>query len=84
MQVNKKNIFHRPSQWVYPTSVQSEDEFQNTDEIPCGRTQPHLRLSRNRFGRKEYRESRRKTGLPQSLCLCLKDWETGDEWLQTF
>ena len=29
----KKNVTHRPSQWVYPTTIQTEDEFHTSDEI---------------------------------------------------
>ena len=35
-QVGKKNVTHRPSQWVYPTTTQTEDEFHIPDEIPYG------------------------------------------------
>ena len=35
-QVGKKNVIHRPSQWVYPTTIQTEDEFHTSDEIPYG------------------------------------------------
>ncbi len=35
-QVGKKNVTYRPSQWVYPTTVQTEDEFHTSDEIPYG------------------------------------------------
>ena len=35
-QVGKKNVIHRPSQWVYPTTTQTEDEFHTSDEIPYG------------------------------------------------
>ena len=35
-QVGKKNVTHRPSQWVYPTTIQTEDEFHTSDEIPYG------------------------------------------------
>ena len=35
-QVGKKNVTHRPSQWVYPTTVQTEDEFHTSDEFPYG------------------------------------------------
>ena len=27
---------YRPSQWVYPTTAQTEDEFHTSDEIPDG------------------------------------------------
>ena len=37
-QVGKKNVTHRPSQWVYPTTIQIEDEFHTSDEIPYGTT----------------------------------------------
>ena len=37
-QVGKKNVTHRPSQWVYPTTTQTEDEFHTSDEIPYGTT----------------------------------------------
>ena len=37
-QVGKKNVTHRPSQWVYPTTIQTEDEFHTSDEIPYGTT----------------------------------------------
>ena len=33
-QVGKKNVTHRPSQWVYPTTIQTEDKFHTSDEIP--------------------------------------------------
>ena len=33
-QVGKKNVTHRPSQWVYPTTIRTEDEFHTSDEIP--------------------------------------------------
>ena len=33
-QVGKKNVTHRPSKWVYPTTIQREDEFHTSDEIP--------------------------------------------------
>ena len=33
-QVGKTNVIHRPSQWVYPTTIQTEDEFRTYDEIP--------------------------------------------------
>ena len=39
-QVGKKNVTHRPSQWVYPTTIQTEDEFHTSDEIPY-RTTPN-------------------------------------------
>ena len=35
-QVGKKNVTHRPSQWVYPTTIQTEDEFHTSDETPYG------------------------------------------------
>ena len=35
-QVSKKNVTHRSSQWVYPTTIQTEDEFHTSDEIPYG------------------------------------------------
>ncbi len=35
-QVGKKNVTHRPSQWVYPTTIQTEDEFHTSDEVPYG------------------------------------------------
>ena len=35
-QVGKKNVTHRPSQWVYPTTIQTENEFHTSDEIPYG------------------------------------------------
>ena len=35
-QVGKKNVTHRPSQWVHPTTVQTEDEFHTSDEVPYG------------------------------------------------
>ncbi len=35
-QVGKKKVTHRPSQWVYPTTIQTEDEFHTSDEIPYG------------------------------------------------
>ena len=35
-QVGKKNVTHKPSQWVYPTTTQTEDEFYTSDEIPYG------------------------------------------------
>ena len=35
-QVGKKNVTYRLSQWVYPTTVQTEDEFYTSDEIPYG------------------------------------------------
>ena len=35
-QVGKKNVTHRPSRWVYPTTIQTEDEFHTPDEIPFG------------------------------------------------
>ena len=35
-QVGKKGVTYRPSQWVYPTTVQTEDEFYTSDEIPYG------------------------------------------------
>ena len=37
-QVGKKNVTHRSSQWVYPTTIQTEDEFHTSDEIPYGTT----------------------------------------------
>ena len=37
-QVGKKNVTHSPSKWVYPTTVQTEDEFYTSDEIPYGTT----------------------------------------------
>ena len=39
-QVGKKNVTHRPSKWVYPTTIQTEDEFHTSDEIPY-RTTPN-------------------------------------------
>ena len=39
-QVGKKNVTHRPSQWVYSTTMQTEDEFHTSDEIPYVTT-PH-------------------------------------------
>ena len=33
-QVGKKNVIYAPSKWVYPTTVQTEDEFHTSDEIP--------------------------------------------------
>ena len=27
---------YRPSQWVYPTTAQTEDEFYTSDEVPYG------------------------------------------------
>ena len=35
-QVGKKNVTHSPSKWVYPTTVQTEDEFHTSDEVPYG------------------------------------------------
>ena len=35
-QVGKKNVIYAPSKWVYPTTVQTEDEFHTSDEIPYG------------------------------------------------
>ena len=35
-QVGKKKVTHRPSQWVYPTTIQTEDEFHTSDEVPYG------------------------------------------------
>ena len=35
-QVGKKNVTHSPSKWVYPTTVQTEDEFHASDEVPYG------------------------------------------------
>ena len=35
-QVGKKNVTYRPSQWVYPTTVQTEDEFHTSEEVPYG------------------------------------------------
>ena len=37
-QVGKKDVTHRPSQWVYPTTTQTEDEFYTSHEIPYGTT----------------------------------------------
>ena len=37
-QVSKKNVIYAPSKWVYPTENQTENEFQNSDEIPYGMT----------------------------------------------
>ena len=37
-QVGKKNVTHSPSKWVYPTTVQTENEFYTSDEIPYGTT----------------------------------------------
>ena len=37
-QVGKKDVTHRPSQWVYPTTVQKENDFHTSDEIPYGTT----------------------------------------------
>ena len=37
-QVGKKKVTHRPSKWVYPTTIQTEDEFHTSDEIPYGTT----------------------------------------------
>ena len=33
-QVGKKNVIYAPSKWVYPTTIQTEDEFHTSDEIP--------------------------------------------------
>ena len=35
-QVGKKDVTYSPSKWVYPTTVQTEDEFYTSDEIPYG------------------------------------------------
>ena len=35
-QVGKKYVTHRPSKWVYPATIQTEDEFHTSDEIPYG------------------------------------------------
>ena len=35
-QVGKKNVIYAPSKWVYPTTVQTENEFYTSDEIPYG------------------------------------------------
>ena len=35
-QVGKKNVIYAPSQWVYPTTTQTGDEFYTSDEIPYG------------------------------------------------
>ena len=35
-QVGKKNVIYAPSQWVYPTTTQTGDEFYTSDEIPFG------------------------------------------------
>ena len=40
-QVGKKNVTHRPSKWVYPTTIQTENEFYTSDEIPFG-TSPNV------------------------------------------
>jgi hypothetical protein len=37
-QVGKKKVTQRPSQWVYPTTIQTQDEFHTSDEIPYGTT----------------------------------------------
>ena len=37
-QVGKKNVIYAPSKWVYPTTIQTEDEFHTSDEIPYGTT----------------------------------------------
>ena len=37
-QVGKKNVTHRPSQWINPIENQTEDEFHTSDEIPYGMT----------------------------------------------
>ena len=37
-QVGKKNVIYAPSKWVYPTTVQKENEFYTSDEIPYGTT----------------------------------------------
>ena len=34
--MGKKYVTHRPSKWVYPTTIQTEDEFHTSDEIPYG------------------------------------------------
>ena len=39
-QVGKKNVIYAPSKWVYPTTVQTEDEFHTSDEIPYGVNPP--------------------------------------------
>ena len=39
-QVGKKNVIYAPSKWVYPTTIQTEDEFQTSDEIPYGVNPP--------------------------------------------
>ena len=31
-----KSVTHGPSQWVYPTTIQTADDFQTSDEIPFG------------------------------------------------
>ena len=35
-QVGKKNVIYAPSKWVYPTTIQTKDEFHTSDEIPYG------------------------------------------------
>ena len=35
-QMGKKNVIYAPSEWVYPTTIQTEDEFHTSDEIPFG------------------------------------------------
>ncbi len=32
--MNEKYVTHRPYQWVYPATIQTEDEFHTYDEIP--------------------------------------------------
>ena len=36
--MGKKNVIYAPSKWVYPTTIQTEDEFHTSDEIPYGTT----------------------------------------------
>ena len=35
-QIGKKDVTHRPSQWVSPITVQKENEFHTSDEVPYG------------------------------------------------
>ena len=35
-QMGKKNVIYAPSEWVYPTTIQTEDEFHTSEEIPFG------------------------------------------------
>jgi len=63
-QVGKKNVTHRPSQWINPIENQTEDEFHTSGEIPYG-TSPNATsfpTITKQVNKKRYPRSPRRNG----------------------